>query len=207
MNYIMPTYLFMLAFVNFSAISSNAQINPANTINLTADNENAIKVLSQIFDDEINDKDEKNDWKLIIVGDKLGNYPKVSCDLKNVPKEIAATLICDKVGFGYEILDPYFVVKVDAKTERDLVKIIFLGRIDTLFGGIISEAQSNNVISEKLAATFDTISNEATKGATITYSASDRSILVRSSDYQYQIIESIIALDKIGVLFGVIKQK
>jgi hypothetical protein len=197
----------MLAFVNFSAISSNAQINPANTINLTADNENAIKVLSQIFDDEINDKDEKNDWKLIIVGDKLGNYPKVSCDLKNVPKEIAATLICDKVGFGYEILDPYFVVKVDAKTERDLVKIIFLGRIDTLFGGIISEAQSNNVISEKLAATFDTISNEATKGATITYSASDRSILVRSSDYQYQIIESIIALDKIGVLFGVIKQK
>jgi hypothetical protein len=55
----------MLAFVNFSAISSNAQINPANTINLTDDNENAIKLLSRIFDDEINDKDEKNDWKLI----------------------------------------------------------------------------------------------------------------------------------------------
>lgn len=206
----MPNFLIVIAYMNFLAISLNAQIpnqiKPANSINLTADNENAINVLIQIFNHEDNDKEIKTHWNLLIVGDKSGNFPKVSCDLKNIPREIAATLICDKVGFGHEIMGSYFVVKVDAETENDLVKIMFLGRVEALFGGIIAQDQSNEEISEKLAATFNNISNGATKGATISYSASDKSILIKSSNDQFKIIESIIALDKIGVLFSAIKQ-
>jgi len=180
---------------------SAQEVDAENTLSITANNENAIDVIKRIFNEEIND-DERKSLTLLIIGDVSKAVTKVSCDLKNVPREIAASLICEKVGYEHEILGSYFVVKTKRQSSDQMAQVIFTGRLNKIFEGKISEKQSTKVISEELIATFEKISHGLTKGAKITYSSSENSMIVTGSNEQLKVIESIVKLSRLGILFS-----